>query len=109
MDRALPLVLKEMNDDRSPTIMIAGFGSSAKFWQCFGYSDAGVSEKEIPHVRKLFSNQDEQDEEDLEEPEFQFSKHEALNAVAFLQNIAHHRPDLDVALPVRTTITSFFK
>ncbi|KAJ7435991.1 hypothetical protein B0H11DRAFT_1937097 [Mycena galericulata] len=71
----------------------------------------------------------EEEEEDPQEPEFKFSKNEALNAVAFLQKVAHHRPDLDVALPlaghlnkfrsalmqeveeskVQTSITSFFK
>ncbi|KAJ7814358.1 hypothetical protein B0H14DRAFT_2604227 [Mycena olivaceomarginata] len=84
--------------------------------------------REILEYLKL-RDEDEQDEEDLQEPEFQFSKQEALNAVAFLQNIAHHQPDLDVALPlvgqlrkfrsalaqemeegkIQTTITSFFK
>ncbi|KAJ7879771.1 hypothetical protein B0H14DRAFT_3434872 [Mycena olivaceomarginata] len=72
------------------------------------FADGEEGTPEIPEYLKL-RDEDEQDEEDLEEPEFQFSKHEALNAVAFLQNIAHHRPDLDVSLPVRTTITSFFK
>ncbi|KAJ7480339.1 hypothetical protein B0H11DRAFT_2233467 [Mycena galericulata] len=71
----------------------------------------------------------EDEEEDPQEPEFKFSKNEALNAVAFLQKVAHHRPDLDMALPlaghlnkfrsalaqeveeskVQTSITSFFK
>ncbi|KAJ7871999.1 hypothetical protein B0H14DRAFT_2570510 [Mycena olivaceomarginata] len=92
------------------------------------FADGEEGTPEIPEYLKL-RDEDEQDEEDLQEPEFQFSKPEALNAEDFLQNIAHHRPDLDVALPlvgqlgkfcsalaqemeegkVRTTITSFFK
>ncbi|KAJ7712474.1 hypothetical protein B0H14DRAFT_3523917 [Mycena olivaceomarginata] len=92
------------------------------------FADGEEGTREILEYLKL-RDEDDQDEEDLQEPEFQFSKQEALNAVAFLQNIAHHRPDLDVALPlvgqlrkfrsalaqemeegkVQTTITSFFK
>ncbi|KAJ7836583.1 hypothetical protein B0H14DRAFT_2589648 [Mycena olivaceomarginata] len=92
------------------------------------FADGEERTREILEYLKL-RDEDDQDEEDLQEPEFQFSKQEALNAVAFLQKIAHHRPDLDVALPlvgqlgkfrsalaqemeegkVQTTITSFFK
>jgi hypothetical protein len=92
------------------------------------FADGEEETREILEYLKL-RDEDEQDEEDLQEPEFQFSKQEALNAAAFLQNIAHHWPDLDVALPlvgqlgkfcsalaqemkegkVQTTITSFFK
>ncbi|KAJ7876366.1 hypothetical protein B0H14DRAFT_3543816 [Mycena olivaceomarginata] len=92
------------------------------------FAEGEEGTREILEYLKL-RDEDEQDEEDLQEPEFQFSKQEALNAVAFLPNIAHHRPDLDVALPlvgqlgkfrsalaqemeegkVQTTITSFFK
>ncbi|KAJ7834821.1 hypothetical protein B0H14DRAFT_3142273 [Mycena olivaceomarginata] len=91
------------------------------------FAEGEEGTREILEYLKL-RDEDKQDE-DLQEPEFQFSKQEALNAVAFLQNIAHHRPDLDVALPlvgqlgkfhsalaqemeegkVQTTITSFFK
>jgi hypothetical protein len=62
------------------------------------FADGEEGTREILEYLKL-RDEDDQDEEDLQEPEFQFSKQEALNAVAFLQNIAHHRPDLDVALP----------
>ncbi|KAJ7870614.1 hypothetical protein B0H14DRAFT_3439967 [Mycena olivaceomarginata] len=92
------------------------------------FADGEEGTREILEYLKL-RDEDDQDEDNLQEPEFQFSKQEALNAVAFFQHIAHHRPDLDVALPlvgqlgkfrsalaqemeegkVQTTITSFFK
>ncbi|KAJ7852622.1 hypothetical protein B0H14DRAFT_2580793 [Mycena olivaceomarginata] len=72
---------------------------------------------------------EEDDEEEPEEPKFNFSKKDAMAAAEFLQKVAHHRPDLEVALPlagnlhkfrsalsqeveetkVQTNITSFFK
>ncbi|KAJ6560798.1 hypothetical protein DFH09DRAFT_1083270 [Mycena vulgaris] len=39
--------------------------------------------------------------------EFKFSKKEALDAVTFLQKIAHHGPDLDVALPLAGHLNKF--
>jgi hypothetical protein len=62
--------------------------------------------REILEYFKRHDNEEE-DEEDPQEPEFKFSKKGALDTVAFLQKIAHHRPDLDVALPPAGHVNKF--
>ncbi|KAJ7730499.1 hypothetical protein B0H14DRAFT_2640224 [Mycena olivaceomarginata] len=70
----------------------------------FAEGDEGT--REILEYLKRRDNEEE-DEEDSQEPEFKFSKKEALDAVAFVQKIAHHRPDLDVALPLAEHLNKF--
>ncbi|KAJ7807394.1 hypothetical protein B0H14DRAFT_2609697 [Mycena olivaceomarginata] len=70
----------------------------------FAEGDEGT--REILGYLKQRDNEEE-DEEDSQEPEFKFSKKEALDAVAFVQKIVHHRPDLDVALPLAGHLNKF--
>ncbi|KAJ7876696.1 hypothetical protein B0H14DRAFT_3787464 [Mycena olivaceomarginata] len=70
----------------------------------FAEGDEGT--REILEYLKRRDNEEE-DEEDSQEPEFKFSKKEALDAVAFVQKIVHHRPDLDVALPLAGHLNKF--
>ncbi|KAF8212652.1 hypothetical protein K438DRAFT_1751092 [Mycena galopus ATCC 62051] len=96
MDLARLLVLKKINGVRISRTT-TGPRRRLRFAAWFAEGDDGAREI-LAYLNGR--NDEEEDEEDSEEPEFKFSKKEALDAVAFLQKIAHHRPDLDVALPL---------
>ncbi|KAJ7823004.1 hypothetical protein B0H13DRAFT_2446610 [Mycena leptocephala] len=99
-------------------------GPKAK--NAFADGDAGVDQI-LDYIRK--QDEDSDDDKEAPEPEFNFSKKDAMAAVDLIQKIVRHRPDLEVALPlggylhkcraamgqevedakVQTNIMSFFK
>jgi hypothetical protein len=63
----------------------------------FADGDNGMQEI-VEYFQKR--NEDDDNKDEPQEPEFNFSKKDTMAAVDLLQKIVHHRPDLDVALPL---------
>ncbi|KAJ7790630.1 hypothetical protein B0H14DRAFT_2625807 [Mycena olivaceomarginata] len=53
------------------------------------------------------ANEGEDDEEELLEPEFNFNKKDAMEAVNLLQKVVQHWPDLEVALLLGSYLDKF--
>ncbi|CAK5277087.1 unnamed protein product [Mycena citricolor] len=63
-----------------------------------GFVDGDNTNEIIQHMRRVDQEELEAKIEEEEEPEFSFDKKEAIMAIKLLEQIAEHRPDLDLTL-----------
>ncbi|KAJ7753466.1 hypothetical protein B0H16DRAFT_1459365 [Mycena metata] len=75
--------------------------------QYLRFADGKEGEHEILKMVQIDGTEDEADEEEPEEPQFEFNKKDALAAAELLEKVMRQRPDFEMALPLGGRLCEF--